>query len=125
MCYITCNDWEIPLSFVSETARADTLLSASTVDSIYNGFYILFLSSRAVRPRKTRIQRLQVFPGDEPARVEELRRTGVDAPYERIRPASKVKIYVCFSVCLCQIFAHHFNLTLVTFTHQHGSNKLY
>ncbi|KAF4097450.1 hypothetical protein G5714_021458 [Onychostoma macrolepis] len=35
---------------------------------------------------------LQVFPGNEPARVEELRRTSVlfvDALYERIRPASK------------------------------------
>ncbi len=68
----------------------------------------------------------QVLPGDEPVRVEEFRTTSalcVDAPYERIRPASKVKIYVRLSVYLCQIFAHQFNL--VTFTHQHGGNKLY
>ncbi len=61
----------------------------------------------------------RVLPGDEPARVEEFWRTSalcVDAPYERIRPASKVKIYVRLSVFLFQIFAHQFNLTLVTFT---------
>ncbi len=67
-----------------------------------------------------------VLPEDEPARVEEFRRTStlcVSAPYERIRPASKVKIDVRLSVCLCQIFAHQFNL--VTFNRQHGGNKLY
>ncbi len=51
------------------------------------------------------------LPGDEPVRVEELQRTSalsVDAPYERIRPASKVKIYVRLSEYLCQIFAQQF-----------------
>ncbi len=118
----------------SEIYRDITLLSASTVDSIYNGFYIVFLSSRAAPLRATRVRGRhgssatapQVLPGDEPARVEELRRASalcVDAPYERIRPASKVNINVHLSVCLCQIFAHQFNL--VTFTRQHGGNKLY
>ncbi len=67
-----------------------------------------------------------VLPGDEPARVEEFRRTStlcVSAPYERIRPVSKVKIDVRLSVCLCQIFAHQFNL--VTFNRQNGGSKLY
>ncbi len=44
----------------SEIYRGITLLSASTVDSIYNGFYIVFLieSCCATRsPRKTRKQR--------------------------------------------------------------------
>ncbi len=127
MCYIACNDWKIRLSFLSETARLEyyctseiyrgiPLLSASTVDSIYNGFYIVFyrVAPCHSRPRKTWKQRGSAagFAGDEPMRVEELRWTSAlcgDAPYERIRPASKVKIYVCLSVCLCQIFAHQFN----------------
>ncbi len=102
----------------SEIYQGITLLSASTVDSIYNGFYIVFY--RVAPCRATRVRGRhessgaapQVLPVDEPARVEELRRTSalsVDAPYERIRPASKVKIYVRLSVCLCQIFAHQFN----------------
>ncbi len=96
-----------------------TLLSASTVDSIYDGFYIVVccrvaLARAAPLASEEDTEAVpQVFPGDEPAWVEELRRTSalcVDAPYERIRPASKVKIYVRLSVCLCQIFAHQFNL---------------
>ncbi len=91
----------------SEIYRGITLLSASTVDSIYNGFYIVFYRvapSRATRVRGRHVSNgavLRVLPVDEPARVEELRWTSalcVDAPYERIRPASKVKIYVCLSV---------------------------
>ncbi len=94
----------------SEIYRGITLLSASTVDSIYNGFYIVFY--RVAPRRATCVRgRHESSAADEPARVE-LRRTSalsVDASYERIRPASKVKIYVCLSVCLCQIFAHQFN----------------
>ncbi len=129
MCYITCNDWQsvcpscqkqcerLEYICTSEIYRDITFLSASTVDSIYNGFYIVFLSNRAAplpsRPRKTRKQRGSAadLPGDEPVRVEELQRTSalsVDAPYERIRPASKVKIYVRLSEYLCQIFAQQF-----------------
>ncbi len=102
----------------SEIYQGITLLSASTVDNIYNGFYIVFFR---VTPRHSyslpwrhgsSAAALWVLPGDEPARVEEFRRTSalcVDAPYERIRPASKVKIYVYLSMCLCQIFAQQFN----------------
>ncbi len=123
---------------MSEIYRGITLLSASTVGSIYNGFYIVFY--RVALRHATRVRGRhgssgavpRVLPGDEPARVEEFRRTSalcvdVDAPYERIRPASKVKILYMYvlSVCLCQIFAHQFNLTLVTFTCQHGGYKLY
>ncbi len=116
----------------SEIYLGITLLSASTVDSIYNGYYIVFY--RIAPRRATRVRGRHessgaapwVLPGNEPARVEELRRTSalsVDAPYERIRRASKVKIYVCLSVCLCQIFAHHFNP--YTCIRQHGGYKLY
>ncbi len=45
------------------------------------------------------------------------------APYEIKRPARKVEMYIFFSVCLCQIFAHQFNL--VIFTCQYGGKKLY
>ncbi len=73
----------------SEIYRDITLLSASTVDNIYNGFYIV--CCRVVPCRSTRVRgrhgssgaELRVLPGDEPARVEELRRTStlcVDAP---------------------------------------------
>ncbi len=76
---------------VSEIYRSITLLSASTVDSIYNEFYIVFYRvaprhSVPLDPRKTRKQRTRFylfilfflinvfsfFPGDEPARGEEL-----------------------------------------------------
>ncbi len=106
-----------------------TLLSACTVDSIMGSILSFVVLRRAARVRGrhgSSAAAPQVLPGDEPARVEELRRTSVlrvDTPYERIRPASKVNIYVRLSVCLCQIFAHQFNL--VTFTRQHGGNKLY
>ncbi len=117
-----------------EIYRGITLLSASTVDSIYNGFYIVFcrIELRCAAPLASEEDTEAagaapwVLPGDEPARVGELRRTSAlcaDAPYERIRPASKVKIYVRLSVCLYQIFAHQFNL--VTFTCQYSGNKLY
>ncbi len=55
----------------------------------------------------------RVLPGDD---------MPYNAPYERIKPSSKVK-NVCLSVCLCQIFDHQFNQ--VTFTHQHGGNKFH
>ncbi len=39
-------------------------------------------------------------------------------------PASKVKyMYVC--LCVCVRFLHNSLTYLVTFTHQHGGNKLY
>ncbi len=65
----------------SEIYRGITLLSASTVDSIYNGFYIVFY--RVAPHRATRVRGRhgsngaapRVLSGDEPARVEELRRT--------------------------------------------------
>ncbi len=82
--------------------------------------YCWLLSSRAVPHHSTRVRGRhgssgaapRVFPEDEPTRVEELRRTSalcVDASYERIRPASKINIYVRLFVCLCQLFAHQFN----------------
>ncbi len=68
----------------------------------------------------------RVLPRDEPAREDEFWRTSmlcVNAPHERIRPASKVKKYMYIRLCFCQIFAHQFNL--VVLTRQHGSYKLY
>ncbi|XP_058632049.1 uncharacterized protein LOC131540807 [Onychostoma macrolepis] len=65
----------------SEIYRGITLLSASTVDSIYNGFYIVVCCHAARRATRLRGRHGSsgaarwVFPGDEPARVEELRRT--------------------------------------------------
>ncbi len=87
----------------SEIYRDITLLSTSTVDSIIGSI----LSFQVALRRATRVRERhgssaaarvapRVLPGDEPARVEELRRTSAlcdGAPYERIRPASKVNIY--------------------------------
>ncbi len=102
--------------FTSEIYRGIPLLSTFTVYSIYNGLYIVLFR---VAPRRSTCVRgrhgssaaaSRVLPGEEPARVGELRRTSalcVDVPYERIRPASKL-IYFLY-VRLCQIFAHRFN----------------
>ncbi len=52
------------------------------------------------------VRKPRVLPGDEPARVEEFRRTStlcVGAPYERIRPASKVKIQVHLNKLECRV----------------------
>ncbi len=61
----------------SEIYRGITLLSASTVDSIYNGFYMSFIESRSalVSEENTKAAGVapRVLPADEPARVEELR----------------------------------------------------
>ncbi len=141
-CSITCNDWKIicpssfvpfvNLSFVSETARVlgvhlyirnipglhFTLHSASTLDSIYNS-----------HPRKTRKQRGSTvgFARDEPTRVEKLQRTSALCRCTlRENKTSKQGKNICTIVWVFESdFCTPVYLTLVTFTHQHGGNKLY
>ncbi len=129
-CYIACNFWQIRLSFMSEAAPAlgAHLYIKNTGASLYSLHplqIVQFIESRHATRFRGRHgssrAALLVLPGDEPTRVGDFRRTSalcVDALYERIRPASKVKICVCLS-----LFVSPVNLTLVTFTHQHGGNK--
>ncbi len=86
---------------MSEIYRGIGLLSASTVDSItdYKRFYVVFCHVASSK--------------HEPVRVEQFRRTSVlciCAPYERIRPASKVKLVatVWTSTWALQMAMHFF-----------------
>ncbi len=100
----------------SEIYQGITLLSASIVDIYMMGSILLsVVESRCAAPlvsEEDTEPAPRVLPGDEPTRVGEFWRRSalcVDAPYERIRPASKVNIKVHLSVCLSQIFVHKFN----------------
>ncbi len=117
---MACNDWKIHLSFLSETAECGlhlyvrnipghhfTVRIHCSVDSIYNGFYIVVCCRVALRRHRSSAAALRVLPGDEPGRVEELRRTSALCRYTlRENKTSKQGQNTCPFVCVCVRFLH-------------------